>query len=153
MLPLLLALWLNQFPAQAANLCQTSFDKAVVPVEAQMKAARNPARWKKFADFVKKYGPCLDGYYAESVEEVSAEALVNDWSGFADFVKSGHPDLKVLQKIERGFSLETGQPEQVKKIQTSARSNCPPQIKDFCRKIAETSTVDFSVPIPGAAWH
>jgi hypothetical protein len=123
--------------AQGASVCETTFDQEVVGVSKQMHEAKAPRRWKTYAAFLKKYGPCLDGGYAETVQEISEAALANDWKGLTKFIEVEHPNQKFLRKIESGFSMEMGDGERLKAIQANAKKHCPKQIKKFCAEIAK----------------
>lgn len=130
-----LALSLAFSSAHAGSVCETSFDKEVIPVMNLMKKAKEPSRWKKYSSFLEKFGPCLDASYAETVQGISEDALANDWKGFSDFVMKDHPKDKVLQHMEGGFAPEMGLPELQMKIQKNAELSCPSQLKKFCSEI------------------
>jgi hypothetical protein len=122
--------------AHADNLCGTSFDTEVVPVEKQMAEAKDPDRWVHYAAFLDKFGPCLDGEYAEHVQGISEEALTHDWDGFVKFATKKPLSKHARMGIETGFNPEMSDAETLKTIQKNAKRNCPKKIGEFCRRIA-----------------
>ena len=81
------------------------------------------SRWQKYGKFLNKYANCLDGSYAEAVQNISENALANDWRGFISFIKKSKPANKVLINIESGFLQEMGTKENLKKIKKMQKNN------------------------------
>ena len=133
---LMIGLSLFSLSSHAENLCETSFENEVAPISKAMEERTDPNRWKKYETFLKKFGPCLDASYAETVQDISEKGLAHDWDRFAHYVQSQKPDPKILRSnIETGFDLELGTHENLLQIQKNAKTNCPKKLKHFCAEI------------------
>ncbi len=132
---MLLSLGLLATLPAGANVCVQDFDKEVEPVIQQMSDRTSPLRWTNYEAFLKKFGPCLDGEPAETVQGISEEALAEDWRGFNDYVAKHRPERRVMKHIESGFSRSMGSPTKLKKIQANAKGLCERTLKSFCRRI------------------
>lgn len=121
------------------NICEKSFEKEATGVAEKMKAKKDPQRWDKYGKFLKKYGSCLDGQYAQTVQGISQVALAHDWEAFGKYVaKKKNRNEIVLKNIEAGFDPEMSDSKEIEVIQDNARTKCPPAVQEFCDKVTQT---------------
>lgn len=123
-----------------ADQCEREFltDKGWEKVEKQLVAGKDKNRWKNYENYLKKFGHCLDGAYAEIMFDVSENALVHDWTGFANYIQKNKVSKKILMEMQSGFSPEMGEAAEQKAIQANAKKYCPKKLKPFCKEIIAT---------------
>ncbi|MBT4760865.1 MAG: hypothetical protein HOO06_04125 [Bdellovibrionaceae bacterium] len=121
--------------AFSENLCSSSFDDEIGTISKTMHKRTDPLRWDKYGKFLKKFGNCLDGSYAETIQGVSEEALAEDWTAFTAYVSKKKPESTILRGVQTGFALEMSLTANLKKIQNNAKKYCPSVISSFCTEI------------------
>ncbi len=122
-----------------ASVCEKSFEKEAPGIAEKMRAKKDPKRWDKYGKFLKKYGGCLDGQYAQTVQAISEVALAHDWEAFGKYVgKKKNRDEAILKNIKAGFDPEMSNSKDIEVIQDNARTKCPPVMQEFCDKVTHS---------------